>query len=576
MHYEIAATGMTWTLGEAMMLVSWWKPLLLLIPFMPWAWLVSAVFDKHAGKYHLPRPNWNLLHLCCGLVALALAIILPIEGIAAIFVSLAAITAVLAIDVAIFVMVTNRDERVPEAFRLKLDFSSLGKARADRAAAKRQGKVELVLRRPDKSVVAVPSIDAPEFPVRVAAESIILKAIDNRAAQIDIAPTGKDNQYAVTYLVDSLRTPPEAMPGADAIKVMDYWKGVAKLDLQDRRRRLVNDVTVERGDSKKKIRITSMGSQAGMRLSLLIEPETQVRRKPADLGLLEPQMDELRKLVEEEAGVVLLAAPPDAGRTTTLYTIVKMHDAYTKNVQVVETEPQDMLEGAKQNKWEQQADGPEFSTFVRSLLRRDPDVLGVADLVDANTAKEIAKADHERTRVYVSVRGESVLSVIQQWLKVVGDTEIASKCLYGVVAQKLLRKLCTNCKVAYQPSPDMVKRLGLPPDRVKQLFKRGGQVLIKNKPEICPLCQGTGYLGLEGIFEIFTIGPAERTLLAKGDLNAIKLEYKKRNLPTIQQSAIKKAIDGITSVEEVMRVTVEARPEAQPGQGGKTEAGATA
>lgn len=575
MHYEIAATGMTWTLGEAMMLVSWWKPLLLLLPFMPWAWLISVVFDKHAGRYHLPRPNWNLLHLSCGMLALALALILPIEGIASIFVALAAITAVLAIDVTVFMMVTNRDERVPEAFRLKLDFSAIGRARADRAAAKRQGKVELVLRRPDKSVVAVPAMDAPEFPLRVAAETLVLKAMENRAAQVDIAPTGKDNQYAVTYMVDSMRTNPEPMPGVDAMKVMDFWKGVAKLDLQDRRRRLVNDVVVERADQKKKIRVTSMGSQAGMRLTLLIDPEGQVRRKPADLGLLEPQMDELRKLVQEEVGLVLLAAPPDAGRTTTLYTVVKMHDAYTKNVQVVETESQDLLEGARQNKWEQQADGPDFATLVRSLLRRDPDVLGVSDLVDANTAKEVAKAEHERTRVYLSVRGDSVFTVLQQWLKVVGDTELAAKGLHGVMAQKLLRKLCTNCKVAYQPSPDMVKRLGLPPDKVKQLFKRGGQVLIKNKPEICPLCQGTGYLGLEGVFEIFTIGPAERTLLAKGDLNAIKLEFKKRNLPTIQQSAIKKALDGITSVEEVMRVTVEAKPEAQ-ASGGKPAAGVSA
>jgi general secretion pathway protein E len=298
-----------------------------------------------------------------------------------------------------------------------------------------------------------------------------------------------------------------------------------------------------------------------MRMSLLVDPEGQVRRKAADLGLLEAQMTELKKIVEEERGVVLLGAQADGGRTTTLYSVLKMHDAYTKNVQLVETEPQDLLEGIRQNKWEAQVDGPEFSTLVRSILRRDPDIIGVAELPDANTAKEIAKADHERTRTYVSVRGDSVIPVLQGWCKLVADQDLAAKGLHGIMVQKLVRKLCANCKVAYQPSPEMVKKMGLPPDRVKQLFKKGGQVLIKNKPEVCPLCKGTGYMGLEGVFEVYQLTQDERTQVKAEDWNGLRTALRKRNLPTMQQAAIKKAIDGTTSVEEVMRVTAEAKPE---------------
>src|SRR5690606_21206990 len=137
-------------------------------------------------------------------------------------------------------------------------------------------------------------------------------------------------------------------------------------------------------------RLTTLGAQGGVRTTLLLDPEQAVQRKSDELGLLEPQMAEIKAIVEDGTGVVLLAGPADGGRTTTLYSIVKMHDAYTSNVQTVEIEPQDSLEGVRQNRFDEMAEGPEYSTLVRSILRRDPQVLAVAELPDANTAKEIA------------------------------------------------------------------------------------------------------------------------------------------------------------------------------------------
>jgi general secretion pathway protein E len=344
---------------------------------------------------------------------------------------------------------------------------------------------------------------------------------------------------------------------------------VAKLDVADRRKKQVADIAVEKGDGRKKVRLTTIGGQGGPRLTLLMEPEAQVRRKAPELGLLEPQMTELKKIVEDSKGVVLLGSPLDGGRTTTMYTVTKMHDAYTKNVQTIEVDVQDALEGVRQNKFDPTADGAEFSTLTRTIMRRDPDVVAIGELADTATAKEIARIDQERTRTYVSLKADSALQAMQTWMKAVGDLDQASKCLRGAVAQKLLRKLCMNCRVAYQPSPEMVKKLGLPPDKIKQLFKKGGQVLIKNKPEVCPVCGGGGYLGQDGVFEVFPIGQAERAMLKAGDWNALKVEFRKHGYPTIQQAALRKAIDGITSVEEVLRITGEgaaAAPKGPPPQ----------
>lgn len=572
MQHLTMALGTSPTLAaEGFILMSLWKPLLILLPFVPWGHVVSRVLDKHAARFFLNRDMWNMVHLVAGLLAV-MAVLMPYtKSEASFWIGWGIMIVILVADVVVFAMVVNKDERVPEEHHLRLDFSSLREKREAKAAAKLQGKVELVLKGPDKVAVAAPNVDTPEFGLRVAAEGVYIKAASVRATQIDVAPTGKEGVYAISSLVDGVRTPPEALPAAEAVKIIDFWKSIAKMDVADRRKKQVADIAVERGDSRKKVRLTTIGGQGGPRLTLLMEPEAQVRRKPADLGLLEPQMTELKKIIEDAHGVVLLGAPLDGGRTTSLYTIVKMHDAYTKNVQTIEIDVQDALEGVRQNKFDPQADGAEFSTLTRTIMRRDPDVVAIAELPDAATAKEIARIDQERTRTYVSLKADNALQTMQTWMKAVGDLDAASKCLRGAVAQKLLRKLCMNCRVAYQPSPEMVKKLGLPPDKIKQLFKKGGQVLIKNKPEVCPVCGGGGYLGQDGVFEVFPINDAARAMLKAGDWNGLKVEFRKHGYPTIQQAALRKAIDGVTSVEEVLRITGEGPA---PGQAAAAQAAA--
>jgi general secretion pathway protein E len=543
-------------------LVSWWKPILLILPFIPWAWLISKVFDKHCARFFLPREQWNVAHLCVGVVALLVGLFLPIKEPWGIAISVLAVIILLSADVAIFVVMANRDDRVPEKHRLRIDFSKLSEKRAAKDAAKKQGQLELVIRSPDKTPLTPPEKETPEFATRVVAETLFIKGLERRASQIDLSPTGKDNNYGSSFLVDGVRQAGELVPGADAIKVIDFWKSAAKLDVADRRRKLSADISVDKGVDRKNVRITTSGTQAGMRLTLLMDPNTSVRRKLDDLGLLDVQTTELANITKEEKGVVLLAAPPDNGRTTLLYSVLKQHDAYTRNIQTVEFEIQDQLEGIRQNKFDPQAEGPEFSTLLRAIIRRDPDIIGVAELPDTNTAKEASRADPDRTRVYIALPVDGALSAVQQFVRATGEPENAAKVLHGAVAGKLYRKLCMECRQQYAPPADLLKKLGLPADKIKQLFKKGGQVLIKNKPEICPACKGIGYLGQGGVYEIFTIGDAEREKIRAQDWNGLKAEWRKRQQPSIQQAALRRAIEGVTSVEEVLRVTAEGKGDA--------------
>lgn len=540
-------------------LVSWWKPILLLPPVVGWAWFVSRIFDKHAARFSLPRKQWNLIHLSVGTIAVLAAFLLPVPGIAGVLAAFGLLVVVLGADILIFVQMHNKDERTQQGHELKLDFSAMAESKKKKAEAKQAGTVQLQIVGPGKQTVKVPDKETPEYEIRAKAEDQFIPAAEGRARMFEFAPIDANSNYAVTMTVDGVKQPVEKMTGAQAIKLIDFWKSAAGMDVADRRRKQQAMITVGRGEVwHKPIRVSTIGGKAGPKLTLLIEPAKQVQRTVDDLGLLDAQLAALHTIRDDKGGLVLIAAGPSQGLTTSLYSITTLHDPYTTIVQTVESDVQAALEGANQNAFDAQGSG-EYSTLVRSILRRDPDFVTVADLPDKDTALEVVRADLKRTRVYLGLRAEGALQAIQGFVKFHGDAAAVGAELKGVMAQKLCRRLCQNCRVAYQPKPEMLQKLGLPADKVKQLFKKGGQVLIKNKPEPCPVCSGGGYFGQVAMFEVYPLGDAERDMIRAEDWNGLRAELRKRQLPSIQQVGLRRAVEGVTSLEEITRVTTAAK-----------------
>lgn len=554
-------------LAQGLMLTNWWSPLILVGAFAGWAWVVSTIYDKDAARHYMPRRTWNLVHLGAGTAALLVVIGLPLPF----FIVIPGAIGLLLADLVAYFFAHNADERVPESRKWSLDFQKMAAARQSTKGKTQKSASTMVFKGP-KGELAVPDKETPEYEVRTEAERIIQRLADLRGAQLDIAPL-KDGSYGVTAIVDGVRQPLEAaaMPAARAIALMDLLKTAAALDIQDRRRRLQGDFKL--GPAKTGAttfaRVTTMGSAAGMQLSLILDPEGQVKRDLENLGLHPNQLEDLKRIIEARKGVVLVVAPPDNGRTTTLYTLIRAHDAYTSNVQTIEVEPQMAMEGVRQNRFDPKLDGAEYSTTVRSILRRDPDVVGVAEMPDDNTGKEVSKADHDRTRVYLCMPLDGAFMGIQVYAKTVGDQKSAAKSLHGVIAQRLARKLCENCRVEFAPTPDVLKKLGLPLD-TKKLYRKGGQVLIKDKPVTCPVCAGTGFFGQVGIFEVYPIGAEERELIAQNDQTGLKAAFRQKKQQSLQQAALMHAISGATSVEEVVRIT---QPPAPPKQDSAAAAG---
>ena len=536
------------TLAAGLFLVSWWKPILVVAAVAGWAWVISSIYDKDAARWYFKRQAWNVAHLAAGIVAVGVVLAAPLSF----FITFPIMLVVLGADLVIYAVMRNKDSRVPEQHRWSMDMDKMAAARAAKKASKTAKGITMTFESPE-GPVASPEPETPQYAVRVAAEELLNSTIDLRGSQLDILPIRKD-AYGATCLVDGLRTPIEQIPAQQAVAIIDFFKAASGLDLEDRRRKLSGTTKFGVGQSASQIaRVTTKGTSSGLTLSVLINPEDQVQRRVDELGVLPSQIEELKKIVADGSGVVLLAAPPDNGRTSTMYAMVRAHDAYTSNVQTIELEPQAPIEGVRLNLFDPQEDGAEFSTLVRSILRRDPDVVAVAELPDDETAKTIARADHDHTRTYVSLRADSALAAIQMFCRAVGDQELAAKALRGVVAQRMLRRLSENAKIPFQPTPEMLKKLGLPAE-VKTLYRTEGKVLIKDKLEPDPVSGGTGYFGQVGAFAVHHIDEEARKLIGANDMSGLRALFRQRKQPSINTAAMQLVVKGDTSVEEVLRV----------------------
>lgn len=556
-------TTYTTTLAmDGLVLVSWWKPLLALLLLGGWAWVVSTIFDKDAARFYLKRRAWNLAHVCVGVAACACMF----SGFLPFAIGLPAMAVILLADLIAYFVHHNKSDQVPAGVKWStnpMDWVQVKKAAKAKKSKQAKG-LAMVFRGP-KGEVAAPEKETPEFELRLLAEDIVRKGVDVRASQIEILP-GKEGIFGVMYTVDGVRQAGQQLSGQQGAAVIDFFKSAVGLDVNDRRRRLQGELKIGFGGAASTMtptRITTMGTSSGQRLTMLIDPAKQVTLKLEDLGLLPNQLNDLKKIVEDRKGAVLISAPPDNGRTTTLYNMLKQHDAYTSNVQTVETDPQAVIEGVRQNVFDPQVDGAEYSTTVRSILRRDPDAVGVAEMPDENTAKEVARADHDHTRVYLGMSADSPFTAIQLYARAVGDQAKAAESLHGVIAQKLARRLCSNCKSPFPPTPDILKKLGLPAE-VKQLYRKSGQVMVRDKQQTCPMCGGSGYFGQVGFFAVHPIGGEEQKLIAANDMTGLRNLFRQRKQPSIQSAGLQHVVLGDTSVEELVRVTQAAEASKAP------------
>ena len=539
-------------------LVSWWKAVLMVPPFMAWAWLIATKLDKDARYFHLNPRMWNMIHMFAGVAAILAMLFIPIFWLswpAGVLILMGPIVAYWRI----------RDSQVPESQKFHLSSEGLGAKMAARKQARAAKAAVLQFTDAKGKSRPVPLKEDPLFPIHMLAEDVLAPALTGRASRVDVAVG--PNGAIVAQTVDGVRYKREPIPAETAVQLLDFCKEVAGLDVTDRRGRQTGEFKARGPSGESVLTVITAGSSTGQTIPIEIDREKRLHKPFDGLGLLAPQVEALRGLEppHERHGIVLMGAPSGHGLTTTAYSFLARHDAYTSNVKTLEREVQVWLDGVDQIQWDPSNPDVDYATNLQSILRRDPDIVLTAEILDNETAKVTAEPGIKGPLIYIQQPLPSITDQIRDWVKKVGDVKDATRALRLVSNQRLLRSLCPNCRQPYQPTSEQIKKLNLPAKKVTQLYRAGGKVQVKNRIEDCPVCGGSGYLSQTAVFEIMVVDDEGRKLLATGDLKAALAHARRNKMIYLQEAALSKVISGETDLDEVVRVLTPPRPTQEGG-----------
>ena len=186
----------------------------------------------------------------------------------------------------------------------------------------------------------------------------------------------------------------------------------------------------------------------------------------------------------------------------------------------------------------------------------EPDVVGVADCTDGETAQIACAAAKDGKIVYVTLEADNVIRAIRKWIKLVGDRNLATETLLGISNQRLLRKLCEECKQAYEPNKELLRKFNVPAEKAKVLYRAGKvQYNKRGRPSTCENCQGTGFVGRMGVFEIIIINDELKNVIRRSkSLAEISTQFRRAKMLYLQEQALRRVVAGTTAINEMVRV----------------------
>lgn len=553
-----SAFEVTPTLAASVVLVSIIKPLLLIPQFVIYLRLASSVIENDARRLHIGVNGVNIVMMTGAIVALAVGILVPIFWIGW-------PVSILILAGMLWGYMQWRNAKVPEAMKFELIGTRLEDARQARASRRAEKAVDVKFIDPNGKEHEVPLVENPMHTVHKELETILGPALEANASTMHFVP-GKQGT-TIVRVVDTVQYKQDVIASETASAAIDYLKSIALLDVEDRRRIQEGEMKLLSPSGIMQFHLKVSGSSAGQRATIELDRAKRLGVGFKKLGLQQDQREALESLdlPESRHGVVLIITPEGHGVSTIGYALIGRHDAFSTVVKTCEKHVDLELQAVDQKEWNPETDEIDFTTTVRSILRRDPDVLLVDDITDPGCAEIIARSGLDGPLIYVEVRARALGDGIQQWVRAVGDLNRASTAIRAVVIGRVLRRLCPACRQPYQPDPAQLAKLGLAgkttsaektsTDSETSFHRAGGKVQVKNKVLPCDACNGIGYTGTIGVFEVLPLDDAARKLMGKNDLKgAYRHIRRETRLPLLQEAALGKVTSGKTSIDEVMRV----------------------
>ncbi len=412
----------------------------------------------------------------------------------------------------------------------------------------------------------LPKAKTPEaFGYKTACE-VFEDAIWRRTSDVIFQPNPQS--YSVIYNIDGVPTKQPQKTKEQMEYFIHYLKQLADLDVNERRKPQTGNFKVIKDRQEFKWQITTAGSTAGEQVKLT-KLEAYSLIKLEDIGLDPDQLLRLKSIRDLDKGIFIISGPKKSGVTTTFYALLKNHDPFLNNINTLERKPAAELSNITQNTYSLTDTGvTTYAKKLQTILRTAPDIVGVADCEDAQSAQLACAAARDGKIVYITLEAANAIEALGKWLKFIPDRNYAVKNLIGILCQRLTRKLCNECKQAYQPKQDLFKKLNIPADKTKLLYRPGEvQYDRRGRPIPCQNCQGSGFFGRTGIFEVAMVDDKIRAAMKQAkSLREISSHFRRSGMLYMQEQAVKKVADGVTSINEVIRKFSGVKKESRPGK----------
>jgi len=409
----------------------------------------------------------------------------------------------------------------------------------------------------DKMVAGSPIINL----VNVA----LLTAIRDKASDIHIEPDKKGSRirYRIDGVLRDLMKPPAGMHAAIVSRV----KVIGKMDVAEKRLPQEGRVHIVAEGREIDLRVSSMPTLLGEKLVLRILDKANLKVRLDELGFRPEALASFRRMLEKPHGLVLVTGPTGSGKTTTLYSALDLVRSPELNIVTIEDPVEYQLDLVNQTHVHDQI-GLSFAKALRSILRQDPDVIMVGEIRDQETAHVAVQAALTGHLVLATLHTNDAVGAVARLLDMGIEPYLLSSALNGVVAQRLARSICPACATKYYPCEKELADAGLS-DKIGRAFRKGSG---------CQSCHDSGFQGRFGVYEVMEVSPELRRMVHRAcPSHELRAEFRKWGGRTLREEGVEAALEGQSSLEEVLRVTtnddVEAHMNApEPSSGGTREA----
>jgi len=388
-----------------------------------------------------------------------------------------------------------------------------------------------------------------EEPIKRLVNSLLWQAAKDEASDVHIDPTPRET--IVRYRIDGVLQQVTVFPRQVHVTVINRIKVMSRLDIAQKGLPQDGRSMVLIAGRKIDIRVSTIptvhGEKIVMRLLFQEEKLMQLRQ----LGLAKYILQPYQNLVNSSGGIILVTGPTGSGKTTTLYASLAEIDNEARNIITIEDPVEYKLSGYSQIEVKPKV-GLTFANALRSVLRQDPDVIMVGEMRDTETAQIAIQSALTGHLVFSTVHTNSAPATITRLIDMGIEPFLVSSSIIGVLAQRLVRRICPDCRKSYQPHPEQLRELGIKEVSFRKLDRRFF------RGDGCDNCRQTGYRGRIGIHELLVMSEGvKNTILESSDSDTIRKQGLKEKMITLRRDGVNKILHGLTTAEEILTITSE-------------------